>query len=74
MDKDLKKIVDALVTQGFTTDTRTSGHVMVFLNGKAVTTFSGTAGDAHAYRHALARLKREGFKWPPPSKKEKRKR
>lgn len=65
MDKDLKKIRKALEAQGFETELTKRGHLMVFKDGRAVATFSGTAGDWRALKNALAKLKRAGFRWPP---------
>jgi hypothetical protein len=65
MDKDLKKIRKALHAQGFETETTKKGHLMVFRDGRAVATFSGSASDWRALKNALAALRRAGFKWPP---------
>lgn len=65
MDKDLKKIRKALNAQGFTTELTKRGHLMVFKDGRAVVTFSGTASDWRALKNALAKARRAGFQWPP---------
>jgi hypothetical protein len=65
MDKDLKKIAKALKAQGFETEATRKGHLMVYRDGRLVTTFSGTASDWRALKNALAALRRAGFRWPP---------
>lgn len=65
MDKDLKKIRKALHAQGFETELTKRGHLMVFKNGRAVATFSGTASDWRALKNGLAKARRAGFQWPP---------
>ena len=65
MDKDLKKIVKALRAAGYDVSPTRRGHIRVSRDGRAVTTFSGTASDWRAHRNALAALRRDGFQWPP---------
>ncbi|WP_123378638.1 hypothetical protein [Pseudokineococcus lusitanus] len=73
MDKDLKKIVEAIEAAGYTTETLKSGHVEVRdADGRKVTTFAGTASDRRSTLNALAPLKRRGFQWPPKPPKRRR--
>jgi hypothetical protein len=65
VDKDLKKIRKALEAQGFETELTKRGHLMVFKNGRAVATFSGTASDWRALKNGIAAARRAGFRWPP---------
>lgn len=65
MDKDLRKIVQALKAQGFEVTQTSKGHLMVTRDGVLIATFSGTASDWRAIRNGLAPLKRAGFRWPP---------
>lgn len=65
MDKDLRKIVQALEEQGFETEVTRKGHVIVFKDGRLVVTFSGTASDWRSLRNGIARARRAGFRWPP---------
>lgn len=65
MNKETKKMVKALEDQGFTTKVTARGHIMVFRDGRPVTTFAGTASDWRSMKNALAPLKRAGFIWPP---------
>lgn len=65
MDKDMRKIAKALREQGFEVETTSKGHLMVFRDGRLVTTFSGTASDWRAMRNAIAKARRAGFVWPP---------
>lgn len=65
MHKDLKKIEKALHKQGFTTEVTGRGHLVVYRDGRRVSTFSGTPGDGRAWRNALTQCKRAGFTWPP---------
>ena len=65
MDKDLKKIVEALKAAGFQVVRTQRGHWEVYTaDGDRVTTFSGTASDRRSILNALAPLKRLGFGWP----------
>ncbi|WP_163275310.1 hypothetical protein [Cellulomonas iranensis] len=65
MNKDLRKIVKALETQGFEVTTTKRGHLMVARDGEVIATFSGTASDWRSIRNGLAPLKRAGFRYPP---------
>jgi predicted RNA binding protein YcfA (HicA-like mRNA interferase family) len=65
MDKDLKKLIEALEAQGFTVERTTKGHVMVYRDAILVVTFSGTASDWRAMKNGIAKARRFGFKWPP---------
>jgi hypothetical protein len=65
MDKDMKKIVKALESQGFDVEVTRKGHLMVYRDGRLVTTFSGTASDWRAMKNGIAKARRAGFRWPP---------
>jgi 2'-5' RNA ligase len=65
MDKDLRKILQALEAQGFEVKTTKRGRYQVIRDGRVVTVFGGSTGDWRAIRNALAPLKRAGFRWPP---------
>jgi hypothetical protein len=65
MDKDLKKIVEALIAQGFTVTVSRRAHYIVRKNGMFVTTFTGTGKDYRGMRNAIADARRFGFQWPP---------
>ena len=65
MDKDLRKIVKALQKQGFEIEISKRGHVLVYLDGRLVVTFSGTASDWRSMKNGLSRARKAGFKWPP---------
>jgi hypothetical protein len=66
MDKDLKKITDALKAAGYQVVRNQRGHWEVYTaDGEKVTTFSGTPSDRRSILNALAPLKRRGFGWPP---------
>ena len=65
MDKDLKKIVEALRKQGFEVEVTKRQHVMVYRDGTLVVTFSGTASDWRSMRNGIAKARRAGFEWPP---------
>lgn len=64
MDKDMKKLIKALESQGFEIRFTKKGHVTVGRDGKIVATLAGTASDWRGGRNALARLKRAGFRPP----------
>lgn len=64
MDKDMKKLIKALESQGFEIRITTKGHVTVGIDGKLVATLAGTGSDWRGGRNALSRLKRAGFRPP----------
>lgn len=63
MDKDLRKILEEAERQGFTVTYSKKGHPMVWLDGRLVTTFSGTASDWRSLRNGLSYLKKVGFEY-----------
>lgn len=65
MKKELKQMVKALEAQGFQVEITRRQHVMVYREGRLITTFSGTASDWRAMRNALSHARRAGFRWPP---------
>jgi len=65
MDKDLRKIIEALEAQGFEIEVTTKQHVMVYMKGALVVTFAGTASDWRAMKNGIAKARRHGFQWPP---------
>lgn len=65
MDKDLRKISDALKNQGFEVEVTARQHLLVFRGDALVVTFSGTASDWRAIRNGIAKARRAGFVWPP---------
>jgi hypothetical protein len=65
MNKDLKKIIEALVEQDFTVKTAANGHIIVRKNGMFVTVFAGTGSDWRGLRNGIADCRRFGFRWPP---------
>jgi hypothetical protein len=64
---DLQEIEDAARAQGFIIDRTARGHIRFTPpdKGKEQVVFSGTPGDQRAIRNGLARLRRQGFVWPP---------
>lgn len=65
MDKDLRKLLKALVKAGFEVRVTRKGHHAVYLDDRWVTTLSGTPSDHRSTRNALAALRRAGFQKPP---------
>lgn len=65
MDKDLRKLLKALVEAGFEVRVTKKGHHAVYLNGRWITTLSGTPSDHRSWKNALAALRRAGFRKPP---------
>lgn len=65
MDKDLKKLLKALVKAGFEVRVTKKGHHAVYLGERWITTLAGTPSDHRSSKNALAALKRAGFKKPP---------
>ncbi len=65
MDKDLKKIIEALKAQGFEIEVSTKQHVMVYMNGSLIATFSGTPSDWRAIKNGVSKARKHGFQWPP---------
>jgi len=63
MNKDLRKLLDAVEAQGFTVTRTRKGHYLVRnAEGAAVTTIAGTASDHRSIKNSLSPLKRAGFK------------
>lgn len=65
MDKDMKKVIQALEDQGFEIRITARGHPAVYRDGRFVTTFSGTPSDRRGFKNGLAKVRRAGFIWPP---------
>lgn len=65
MDKDIKKLIEALEAQGFEAQRTAKGHVAIYRDGALVATFSGTPSDWRAMKNGIAKARRFGFKWPP---------
>lgn len=65
VNKDLKKVIKALESQGFEVVPTKKGHLAVFLDGRYVTTFAGTSSDWRGVKNAIAAARRAGFRWPP---------
>ena len=65
VDKDIRKIVEALKDQGFEVTETKKAHLVVSLNGQRVATLSQRRQDPRGLLNALAYLKRAGFDWPP---------
>lgn len=66
MDKDLRKLLKAIVAAGYVVVINRKGHPEVYTkDGVRITTFSGTPSDRRSRLNALAPLKRRGFRWPP---------
>ena len=65
MDKELRKLLEAIEEQGFHTKRTANGHHTVRTpDGQFVTVISGTPSDKRGTRNALAALRRAGFIWP----------
>lgn len=66
LDKDLRKILQAITKAGYFVVINKKGHPEVYTaEGEKVTTFSGTPSDRRSVLNALSPLKRRGFHWPP---------
>ncbi|NDK90787.1 hypothetical protein GYA93_14520 [Gordonia desulfuricans] len=61
MDKDTKRLLKDLQQQGFEIRTTAKSHIMVYRDGRRVTTLSGTPSDRRASLNAMAALKRAGY-------------
>ena len=66
MNKDMRTLISALEDQGFVLKSTRRGHLMVYLDGRLVTTMAGNPGDVRSIRNAVAYLRKAGFMWPPP--------
>ncbi|MDX3672695.1 hypothetical protein [Streptomyces europaeiscabiei] len=65
MNKDLKKLVEALEAQGFDVEVgRRNPHPVVRKDGRRVATLSSTPSDSRAWKNGIAALRRAGFRWP----------
>lgn len=65
MNKDLKKLLKALVAAGFEVKATKKGHLAVYRDGQWITTLSGTPSDHRSMLNAMAALRRAGFQKPP---------
>lgn len=63
MKKDLKKLVQALESQGFTVEMTRNSHYTVKKDGRRVATIAGTPSDGRSWMNAIAQLRRAGFEW-----------
>jgi hypothetical protein len=69
MDKGLRKLLKALDDQDFTAERTKRQHWLIRdQQGRAVTTIAGTPSCPRSSDNSLARLRRAGFVWPPPSR------
>lgn len=70
-NKDFKPIITELQVQGWTVEKTGQGHFKAVppVGGLPIVHFSGSY-DRHAIKNTLHDLKKSGFQWPPPSKKE----
>ncbi len=64
MDKDLKKVLEALEAQGFDIRLTKSGRLMVTKDGEFVVVLGGNAKDWRGLRNGIAAARRAGFRWP----------
>lgn len=69
MGNDLRRLIKALESQGFSVERTSKGHWLVRnAQGQAIVTLAGTASEYRGWKNALARLKRAGLIWPPPKR------
>lgn len=62
-DKELRRLIKALETQGFTVRATRNNHYQVRnAAGELVATLAGTPSDGRSWKNALAALRRGGFK------------
>ena len=65
MSKELRQLLKAAESQGFTVTATRSGHWLVRdPAGRAVATIAGTSSDHRSWRNAVAELRRAGLQWP----------
>lgn len=64
VDKDTRKVLKALMEDGFTVRKSSKGHPLVFKDGRLIATLSGTASDRRSYQNGLSKLRKAGFQWP----------
>lgn len=75
MSNDLDRLRKAAEDQGFEVVPLKSGHWAVFTaHGAHVTGLPSTPSDRRGFANAVSALRRNGFIWPPPSRKELRSR
>jgi len=66
MDKDMKKLIQALEAQGYVVTYTRKGHPMVHTADRVfITTMASTPSERRGWRNAIAALRRHGFIWPP---------
>ncbi|TXS50131.1 hypothetical protein [Streptomyces sp. t39] len=61
MDRETRRLLKQLETQGFSYRTTKNGHHVVYKDGERVTTISGTPSDWRAWKNTMSQLKRAGF-------------
>jgi hypothetical protein len=68
MALDLRSIEQAAQEQGYTVGRTKKNHPKFTPPDptKEIVIFSGTPSDVRAIKNGLARLRRQGFVWPPP--------
>lgn len=66
MDKDIRKLLQAIEAAGFiVVTTRKGHHVILTEDGEHITVIAGTPSDHRSILNSIAPLKRRGFRWPP---------
>ncbi|MCU1677723.1 MAG: Uncharacterized protein JWM93_2481 [Frankiales bacterium] len=71
-DKEVTKLVKALEAQGFTCDASGKNYWLVKKGGEFVVKIASTPSDHRWLANTIAKARRHGFVWPPPSKKQKK--
>ena len=65
MDKELRSLLKAIESHGFTVNRTRKGHWQVLnREGQIVTVLSGTPSDHRTRLNEVRRLKPYGFRWP----------
>ena len=67
MHKEVRELVEEAERQGWRRRELASGHVQLLSpDGTTIVTIAGTPSRGRWRANAIARLRRGGFRWPPP--------
>ena len=61
IDKDIRKVLQDLVKQGYEIRISGKGYPMVYLDGTFVTKAAQTPSDRRGYKNMMATLRRSGY-------------
>lgn len=67
MDKEVREVVEEAQRQGWRCDLRPNGHWRCLAPDKVgMVWIAGTPSDRRWKANTIAKMRRHGFRWPPP--------